>query len=764
MVIALGEVLRGLYSKNQRRAPAAASFRSLAVVACCLATAAMMAIAMNRGQILASRIDLRRAAGSAAKFGKIGAFHRNSKYAASAVRNKNCANCLLGRYPIHSLFSSARIPRLRRETTTVNAASPHSFSSSPSSANSKDSAAKAQGDRSVAGHKSWKDLNIVNSYQKELKADPEASNTRRQVDAAFSYVMPTPVKDPRLVLYSEDMLSTLGFDPSFAQTEEFVRVLGGNDVIDDSAPWAMCYGGHQFGNWAGQLGDGRAIALAEVQTTTRGESDEVDDHNNHFELQLKGAGETPYSRRADGRAVLRSSIREFLCSEFMHAVGVPTTRALSLVETGDSVYRDMFYDGRIKAEKGAIVCRVAPSFIRFGSFQLPFSRGDVEGVRALADYCISHDFKGLIQPNDPNRYMGWMREVVKRTAELIAQWQSIGFVHGVMNTDNMSPLGLTIDYGPFGFLETLRPDYTPNLNDNSLRYAYGNQPFIGKWNLYALGVAIDPLANPDDCIGEDGEVELSAQMEELIGEYDKIFEEKYIELMSAKLGLDNIPDEPYNGEGGGGRAGSFITSVMSFLRDSKADFTLFFRNLVFLDPSFEYTSIESLPAQFRRVLIQEDGDEGDDNEGQADERTARKETEASFLQWLSTYQKAIRKEASDLEDSDDYSSWRRRILANNPRIILRNYAAQLAIADAERGDYGTLKRLHQALKSPYAMNPCEAALMNRGVASADSEWKEKEQQLSELEDEQQFSKDSSSLFEEPAPQWASRSAGIAQLS
>ena len=239
-------------------------------------------------------------------------------------------------------------------------------------------------------------------------------------------------------------------------------------------------GGHQFGHWAGQLGDGRAISLGEAVLAD----------GQRRELQLKGAGPTPYSRSADGRAVLRSSIREFLCSEAMHHLGIPTTRALSLVGTGEGVVRDMFYDGHPEVEPGAIVCRVAPSFLRFGHFELPSQRGDTSLLQALADFCIARDFPHLRGRGEP-LYADWFAEVCERTARLVAGWMRVGFVHGVLNTDNMSILGLAIDYGPYGWIDAYDPDWTPNTTDaTGRRYRFGWQPRVANWNLGQLARAL----------------------------------------------------------------------------------------------------------------------------------------------------------------------------------------------------------------------------------------------------------------------------------
>ena len=266
----------------------------------------------------------------------------------------------------------------------------------------------------------------------------------------------------------------------------------------------MCYGGHQFGHWAGQLGDGRAINLAEVI------------HNEkRWALQLKGAGETPYSRTADGLAVLRSSIREHLCSEAMFHLGVPTTRSLSLMLTGDAVLRDMLYDGNAAYEKGAVVCRVAPSFIRFGNFQIFTSRGDLKTVKVLTDYTIKHFFPHL-PTGTPEGYLEFFREVVERTRKMILHWQRVGFVHGVMNTDNMSILGLTIDYGPYGWLEGYDPGWTPNTTDaQTKRYRFGDQPVVALWNLLQLANALYPL------------IEQAEPMEEILQGFRSIYKQEY---------------------------------------------------------------------------------------------------------------------------------------------------------------------------------------------------------------------------------------------
>ena len=283
----------------------------------------------------------------------------------------------------------------------------------------------------------------------------------------------------------------LGASPPRSSTGAVAEVLGGNRVLPGMQPYAARYGGHQFGHWAGQLGDGRAITLGEV----------VGPDGARQDLQLKGAGPTPYSRTADGRAVLRSSVREFMCSEAMHHLGVPTTRALSLVSTGESVVRDMFYDGHPQAEPGAIVCRVAPSFVRFGNFEILAAHQELDALKRLADYVIATHFPELGAPS-AEAYARWFEEICRRTAVMIAEWMRVGFVHGVMNTDNMSILGLTIDYGPYGWLEGFDPGWTPNTTDaGGRRYRYGNQPQIAQWNLVRLANALFPLIERQGCAG-----------------------------------------------------------------------------------------------------------------------------------------------------------------------------------------------------------------------------------------------------------------------
>ncbi len=361
-----------------------------------------------------------------------------------------------------------------------------------------------------------------NSFVRELPADPLRQDFPRPVrNACFSHVRPAAVAAPELLAWADSVGELLGIARPQAVTGPVVDVLGGNLVLPGMQPYAARYGGHQFGNWAGQLGDGRAMTLVEM----------LGPDGRRRELQLKGAGRTPYSRRADGRAVLRSSVREFLCSEAMHYLGVPTTRALSLVGTGDAVERDMFYDGNAEDEPGAIVCRVAPSFVRFGSFEILTSNDELDELRRLADYVITTHYPELGAPS-PEVYARWFEEICRRTAIMVAEWMRVGFVHGVMNTDNMSILGLTIDYGPYGWLEGYDLGWTPNTTDaQGRRYCYGRQPEIAQWNLLRLAGALSPLI-PD-----------RADLEAGINTYGRVYGECSRRIMGDKLGLLDITED-----------------------------------------------------------------------------------------------------------------------------------------------------------------------------------------------------------------------------
>ncbi|WP_240935742.1 protein adenylyltransferase SelO [Hymenobacter sp. HDW8] len=429
--------------------------------------------------------------------------------------------------------------------------------------------------------------------------------------------------------------------------------MAGNLVTDSMKPFAARYGGHQFGHWAGQLGDGRAISLGELKAT----------NDSTWEIQLKGAGPTPYSRRADGRAVLRSSLREFLCSEAMYYLGVPTTRALSLVGTGDTVVRDMFYNGNPQDEPGAVVARVAPTFIRFGNFQMMAVAGEMDNLRALADYVIQHFYPELGAPS-PEVYMRWFEEVCRRTAVMIAHWMSVGFVHGVMNTDNMSILGLTIDYGPYGWLEPYDLDWTPNTTDfSSRRYAFGQQPQVALWNLYQLARAIVPLVKEPEALRES------------LDQYTKTLAETRHAMMMRKLGLRTQASDDQ----------ALIEALLEALAESQVDMTIFFRRLSQAAPAL-ISSPENQDALFQELL-------------QAASYGTSPEGEQLLTQWLQRYTDRLRQEPADP------ASIRESMLSANPKYVLRNYLAQQAIEAAETGDLSVLNRLMEVLKTPFAEQP-----------------------------------------------------------
>jgi len=440
------------------------------------------------------------------------------------------------------------------------------------------------------------------------------------------------------------MSDELGFSNQDIQSNQFLEVMTGNSIIENSKPFAMCYAGHQFGNWAGQLGDGRAINLGEIK---------------NWAIQLKGAGPTPYSRTADGLAVLRSSIREYLCSEAMHHLGVPTTRALSLSLTGDQVLRDVLYDGNPAYEKGAIVSRVAKSFLRFGNFEVFAARNDLKNLKILADYTIKSHFSHLGNPCK-EVYLKFFQEITNKTLEMIIHWQRVGFVHGVMNTDNMSILGLTIDYGPYGWLEGFDFGWTPNTTDKQhKRYRFGNQPTIGLWNLYQLANALYPL------------IDETAPLEEILEGYKSNFEKKSQDMMRAKLGLILAKETDIN----------LIQSLEDNLQAIETDMTIFFRLLSSFKKEQPEKGIE---------LIQ--------NAFYTPEKLVGKVL-TDWKHWFASYAKRLEKETISYEERDQHMK------TTNPKYVLRNYMAQLAIDNANKGDFLLLEELHQLLKKPYEEQP-----------------------------------------------------------
>ena len=493
-------------------------------------------------------------------------------------------------------------------------------------------------------------LNIKETFNKELPADLELGNTRRQVEnSCFSYVTPKKTSNPKLIHTSPEVLKLLGIEENAIPSNEFTNIFTGNTVLKNTTPYAMCYGGHQFGNWAGQLGDGRAINLTEVN------------HNNkQWALQLKGAGETPYSRTADGLAVLRSSVREYLCSEAMYHLGVPTTRALSLALSGDEVLRDIMYNGNAAYEKGAIVCRVAPSFLRFGNYEIFSAREDKKTLKTLVDYTLKHFYSHLGKPSKQT-YLNLFKEVSLKTLDMIIHWQRVGFVHGVMNTDNLSILGLTIDYGPYGWLEGYDYNWTPNTTDKQhKRYRYGNQANIGLWNLLKLANALFPL------------IEDAAPLEKILEEYKVEFDDKYTNMMRSKLGLVEfeLSDK------------KLIQDLENALHLSETDMTIFFRLLGTVSKSDNAkTSLEKIWKAFYSSSEITDV------------------IEKKWLNWFEEYAKRLTLET--LTDKDR----KEKMDTVNPKYVLRNYMSQIAIDKADEGDYSIIDELFQLLKNPYQEQP-----------------------------------------------------------
>ncbi len=488
-------------------------------------------------------------------------------------------------------------------------------------------------------------FDLDDSFTQQLPADPVAENYRRQVrNACFSYVRPKKAHSPELIHISETLASELGINKRDLSSPQFLKIFSGNELFENTRPYSMCYGGHQFGHWAGQLGDGRAINLFQART-----------NNKSWTYQLKGAGETPYSRNADGLAVLRSSIREHLCSEAMHHLGIPTTRSLSLMLSGDIVERDMMYDGNPQWEKGAIVCRVAESFIRFGNFEILAAQRDMETLKKLADYTIENYFPEIDSPST-TKYVDFFRTVSKNTLKMIVHWQRVGFVHGVMNTDNMSIFGLSIDYGPYGFLDPYDPNWTPNTTDRATkRYRFGQQAYIAQWNLYQLANALYPLVNE------------AKPFEEILVEFSSEYEREFLAMMKAKIGLElyDINDAV------------LIETLLKNMEMVETDYTIFFRLLGFItEENFDQWESILLPAFY------------DPNDLKEDQKKI-------WLEWMTDYSKRLVKETN--------SSQKRLDLMNktNPKYILRNYMAQLAIDQANKGSYDLISEFYQLLQKPY---------------------------------------------------------------
>jgi uncharacterized protein YdiU (UPF0061 family) len=457
-------------------------------------------------------------------------------------------------------------------------------------------------------------------------------NTFAGLSGDFSTkVSATPFAEPPyLVGFNPQGAVLLDLDPEEARRPEFPQCFGGNLLLPGSDPVAMLYAGHQFGVYVSRLGDGRAILLGEVRNHA----------NEKWDLHLKGAGRTPFSRDGDGRAVLRSTIREYLCSEAMHGLGIPTTRALCIVGSDEKVHRET-------VETAATLLRLAPSHVRFGTFEVFYYRRQFEYLTRLADYVIEQHWPDLAQA--PDKYLRFFADVVHRTASLMGRWQSVGFAHGVMNSDNMSILGLTLDYGPFGFLDDYDPGFICNHSDHHGRYAFDRQPAIGLWNLSCLAQALTPLASPE-------------ALKTVLDGYQSMFDEQYLGLMRAKLGLCTA----CAGDRG------LIETLLAALQSGRVDYTWFFRQL----SQVSTVSRDGLP-RLRDAF--------DDS--------------SMMDRWLDAYRARLGEESS--EDRERA----RRMNQTNPKYILRNYLAHQAIDLARQKDFAEVDRLLRVLQHPYAEQP-----------------------------------------------------------
>ncbi|HID4046840.1 TPA: protein adenylyltransferase SelO, partial [Pluralibacter gergoviae] len=448
---------------------------------------------------------------------------------------------------------------------------------------------------------------------------------RDELPDFYTELSPTPLDNARLVWHNAPLAQALDLPAGLFAVEKGAGVWGGESLLPGMRPLAQVYSGHQFGVWAGQLGDGRGILLGEQQLAD----------GRRFDWHLKGAGLTPYSRMGDGRAVLRSTLRESLASEAMHALGIPTSRALSVVTSDTPVYRE-------RAEQGAMLMRIAESHLRFGHFEHFYYRRQPEKVQLLADYAIRHHWPHLAEDSD--KYPIWFRDVVTRTARLIARWQTVGFAHGVMNTDNMSLLGLTLDYGPFGFLDDWQPDFICNHSDYQGRYSFDNQPAVALWNLQRLAQTLSPFIRAED-------------LNRALDDYQPALLTEYGQRMRRKLGL--FSEEKGDND--------LLNGLLELMAREGSDFTRTFRLL-------SLTEQHSAASPLRDEFIDRD----------------------AFDRWFSNYRSRLQRE----EISDD--ARRRSMQENNPAMVLRNWLAQRAIEQAESGDFAEFARLHQALRTPFA--------------------------------------------------------------
>jgi uncharacterized protein YdiU (UPF0061 family) len=481
----------------------------------------------------------------------------------------------------------------------------------------------------IDGGRALEDLRFTNSFA-------------QLPDDFFERRTPSGIPNAVLAAFNGEAAALIDLRPGEEARAAFIGMASGNSVVPGMEPIAAIYAGHQFGSFVPQLGDGRAILLGEV-VNARGES---------WELQLKGAGLTAFSRFGDGRAVLRSSIREYLASEALHALGVPTTRALAMTSSDEPVFRET-------QETAAVLVRMAPTFVRFGSFELFHYRRQADAVKALADYTIARWFPEA--GNGDDRYARFFGSVVTRTAELMAAWQAVGFAHGVMNTDNFSIIGLTLDYGPYGFLDAYEPGFICNHTDSGGRYAFDRQPTIGLWNCYALANALTTLIDKD-------------ALEAALATFEGTFRAAYLQRMRAKLGLTIEHADDAN----------FIVELLGLLEASHVDYTRFFRALCDIDS-------ESRPSDDIAAEMFSDRD--------------------GWYAWQTQYRTRL---ASEPQPAVSHRETKRAV---NPKYTLRNYLAQTAIERAQAGDFSEIARLHDILRQPFAEQP-----ENDAYAAAPPDW------------------------------------------
>lgn len=486
-------------------------------------------------------------------------------------------------------------------------------------------------------------MNLDHITQPFLERFPgDLSNNPRQRQTPKVLFATTDIvhfEKPELLIFNEKLSHNIGLGSiENARDEDF---LNAGDLPANIKTYSTAYAGHQFGNWAGQLGDGRAIFAGEISSKS----------GTAYEIQWKGVGATPYSRHADGRAVLRSSVREYLMSEAMHHLGIPTTRALSLSLSGENVVRDLLYDGNAAYEKGAVMTRTAPSFLRFGHFELISAQGETETLRELANFTLEKYFPE-IDRNSEDKFEELFRNIARRTAEMIVEWYRVGFVHGVMNTDNMSVLGLTIDYGPFSFLDEYDLNFTPNTTDlPGRRYAFGNQAKIAQWNLWQLANALFPLIKEE------------SKLEKILNDFNTIFWIKHDEMMASKFGFDQVIDGD----------GEFFTEAQQLLQDLKMDYTLFFSQLQ------TYRSTLKINDHFEKAFY----------ERITEERNSR------LSSFLHRYQTRLDKNKFSKNESV------KLMQKTNPKFILRNYLLFECIAELNDGKKELLNKLLLALENPY---------------------------------------------------------------